>query len=116
MDISIGQVLELGTKLGITGLILIIWYFDRRDIQKVVEEHRKETSDILAKYAADVKEIRDMYRNNVNLVEGYESIAKDLHNVVVLNIQHLQSMEDSVESNQYCPLLRVEKKKIEVGK
>jgi ethanolamine ammonia-lyase large subunit len=116
MDISLGQVIEMALKFGSVGLICIVWYFDRRDMTKMIEDHRKETTAILDKYNADVKETREMYKNNVTLVKSYQSIAEDLHSVVILNVQKLTEMKDSILQNQFCPVLRITKEKIEVNR
>ena len=60
-------------------------------------------------------EMKVMYESNVKLVEAYEALAGTLTDVITLNTAKWQETGDSVKSNQYCPLLRVEKKRVEVG-
>lgn len=51
-----------------------------------------------------------MYDKNVRLVDGYSKLARDLHDVVVMNTQIMTRLVDSINSNQYCPSIRLEKK------
>lgn len=116
MDITLAQIIDFALKFGLGGIVAIVWYFDRKDMAIVMEERRRETAEILKKYELDAKEARENYKNNVHLVQSYQSIASDLHSTVVLNTQRLQTMEDSVRTNQFCPFTRVDKTKIEVIK
>jgi len=52
-----------------------------------------------------------MYENNVVLVENYEKLAKDLHDVVIMNTQIVQRLADEIKTNQFCPMVRLEKVK-----
>jgi len=47
-----------------------------------------------------------MYQNNVKLVQNYESIARDLKDIVILNTQAVQKVCDKIETNQFCPAVR----------
>lgn len=49
-----------------------------------------------------------MYENNVKLVRDYESVARDLKEVVVLNCQAMQKVCDKIDLNQFCPIVRRE--------
>ena len=53
---------------------------------------------------------KQMYDNNVILLKETQSIAKDLKEIVILNTQTSQKLTDSVEQNQFCPMMRFEKK------
>ncbi|SPD73801.1 conserved hypothetical protein [uncultured Desulfobacterium sp.] len=53
---------------------------------------------------------RKMYENNVVLLEQTQSIAKDLKEIVIMNTQTSQKLTDSVEKNQFCPMVRLEKR------
>ena len=50
-----------------------------------------------------------MYESNVRLVEDYAGLAKDLHDVVIMNTQTITRLVDSIKTNQYCPAVRLEK-------
>lgn len=50
-----------------------------------------------------------MYEDNVILVNNYSNLAKDLHDVVIMNTQAMTRLIDSIKTNQYCPAVRLEK-------
>ena len=123
--LTLPVIFEIVKILGVIGLVILLWWFDQRSTAKIIEDHRVEQGKLLETYRADMKatldsyredmqEAREMYKNNVKLVEGYASIAQDLHDIVVLNIQEISGMRKSIESNQYCPMARFKKKSIEV--
>lgn len=56
------------------------------------------------------EKVVEMYENNVNLVEDYSKLAKDLHDVVIMNTQAMTRLIDNIKTNQYCPAIRLEKK------
>jgi hypothetical protein len=47
-----------------------------------------------------------MYENNVKLVESYQTTAGDLKEIVVMNAQAMTRLCDSIEKNQFCPVVR----------
>jgi hypothetical protein len=51
-----------------------------------------------------------MYEDNVELVKGYANVAGDLKDIVIMDIQNYQKLKDLVENNQFCPMIRLEKK------
>jgi hypothetical protein len=52
---------------------------------------------------------KQQYDSNVTLLKETQSIAKDLKEIVILSTQTSQKLTDSVEQNQFCPMLRLEK-------
>jgi len=60
-------------------------------------------------YKAGLLEIRQMYKNNVHLVEGYEGVCRDLREVIILNTQANTELTDAIKTNQYCPNVRLNK-------
>lgn len=101
--INLGSLLGVLGTFGPYGLLLLLWYLEAR-----------KTREILDKYKEDMAETRKMYESNVKLVEGYESVAGDLKDIVVLNTRCLTQLSDEVRQNQYCPMVRVEKKSVTV--
>ena len=89
---------------GVVGLIIVLWWADS-----------KRFSKILASYKEDMTEQRRMYESNVSLVKDYQSVAGDLKDVVILNTQALTKLSEEIRQNEYCPLLRVDKKKVIKG-
>ena len=51
-----------------------------------------------------------MYEKNVSLVEDYATLAKDLHDIVIMNTQAMTKLVESIKKNQYCPAVRLEKR------
>lgn len=51
-----------------------------------------------------------MYEANVRLVEKYEQIAGDLKDVIIMNTQAITRLDEGIRDNQYCPMVRLEKK------
>lgn len=51
-----------------------------------------------------------MYENNVRLVEDYARLSRDLHDVVIMNTQISTKLVENINTNQYCPSIRLEKK------
>jgi len=56
-----------------------------------------------------------MYESNVSLVEDYHSVASDLKDVVILNTQTITTLNDEIRQNEFCPMQRVNKKKVIKG-
>lgn len=50
-----------------------------------------------------------MYEDNITLVKDYNSLANDLHDVVIMNTQAMTRLIDSIKTNQYCPEIRLKK-------
>jgi len=114
------SVIDIVTKFGLPGLILLLWWANdrarakdlkewREDQAQNIKEWRDDVTKILAAYHEDATEARRFYDHNVKLVENYESIARDLHNTVVLNTQVITEVCEAVNTNQYCPLIRLDK-------
>jgi hypothetical protein len=64
-----------------------------------------------------IDKIEEFYRSNVVLVQNYgalcgdiKSIACELRDIVVLNTREWSSVKECIESNQYCPLVRHDRK------
>lgn len=61
-------------------------------------------------YRRGLDETRQMYKNNAHLVESYETLAKDLKDVVIMNTQAFTRASNDIEGNQFCPMVRLKKK------
>jgi hypothetical protein len=97
--INLAGLFEIFGSFGIVGLIVVLWWFDQKKVWKVLEQFKQ-----------DMAEQRRMYKNNVKLVQGYESLARDLKDVVIMNTTAMQKMTDAINTNQFCPMVRLEKK------
>jgi len=57
-----------------------------------------------------------MYKNNVHLCESFEKLAQVQDRVIQLNTAHWATALEKIDRNQFCPLVRTEKKiKEDVG-
>ena len=119
---GIAQVLE---RLGISGLIalalsgpvlvliavLLIEYHRSRKMQEMVEGMRIESRAMLETYRADTQAVlRELganqgrtdgyYRDNVELVKGYELVADNLQSVVVCNTRAMERLITILEERR----------------
>lgn len=109
-SINIAGIIAIFSTFGPVGIIALVWYFDMKAMRKTHADHKTEISTVLNAYKEDMAEMRQMYKNNVHLVEGYEDLAKDLKDIVILNTQQMTRLSDDIRQNEYCPARRVEKK------
>lgn len=107
----LGQILQ---AYGPFGIIVVVWYFDIREMRKQNKQYVKDMSDVMNKHEKYMDEIRVMYKNNVKLVEGYEALAGDLKEIIVMNTEIITKQTEAIRQNQFCPSQRVEKKQIMV--
>ena len=96
---SFHTILKAVAEFGLVGIILVMWWVDVKNIKKILDCYKK-----------DMAEMRQMYKNNVHLVEGYAKLANDLQDVIIMNTQAMTQMGDLINGNQYCPMVRLEKK------
>ncbi len=95
---SFHTIIKLMAEFGLVGVVLIMWWVDTKAMKKVLDNYRE-----------DMDEIRQMYKNNVVLVEGYESLAGDLKDVIIMNTQAFTRLDDGIKGNQFCPQVRLKK-------
>lgn len=105
-SVSIGTILEILQNFGPVGLIAIMWWADTRNMRNMIDT-----------YKHDMDEIREMYESNVRLVEDqnelgnrYAKLTEDLKDAYIMTAQINQKLYDSIVSNQYCPMVRLEKR------
>ena len=96
--LGLAKVLE---TFGLLGLVILLWWLDMKKVYKVLDQ-----------YKHDMDEIRTMYERNVSLTKDYHSVASDLREVVILNTQAMTRISDEIRQNEFCPMQRVEKKKV----
>ncbi|MFH2012503.1 MAG: hypothetical protein ABIJ37_07395 [Pseudomonadota bacterium] len=51
----------------------------------------------------------NMYDENVKLVEKDQELAEGFKEIVMMNTRAMQKMIDSINTNQFCPMVRLEK-------
>ncbi len=57
--------------------------------------------------------VKRMYESNVKLVESYEKVAEVQSEVITLNTAKWCEALDGIKLNQFCPLARIRKQKME---
>lgn len=97
------------TPMGLVLLIVVFWQVEDRRRRIDLARYRQDMDGILKAYGDDLRLVTAYYKDNVKLVESYETLARSLHDQVVLNTQVLQRMVDAICSNQFCPANRIEK-------
>lgn len=105
-SVSLSLIFDIIKNFGPVGLIAVMWWVDMRNMRKILDA-----------YKHDMDEIRGMYENNARLVEDqnelggrYAKLAEDLKDAYIMTAQINQKLADSIESNQYCPMVRLEKR------
>jgi len=102
-------------NFGIIGLVIVLWYLGSNSNRKIQDEHKKEMEQVLNRYRDDMQEMRHMYENNVSLVKDYHSIASDLKDVVIYNTQVMTKISEEIRQNEFCPMQRIDKKRVIKG-
>lgn len=108
---------ELVKEFGVPGIVFVLWYLSdsrnkktletyREDTKKTVDVYREDTKRAAAEYQAGLAEVRQLYKNNVHLVEGYEKLAADLKDIILLSATTMTGVSDAIKANDFCPLVR----------
>jgi len=108
---SLGTILKILGDFGIVGLVIFMWWADNKRIWEAIEKHAADMKIIMDRYQRDMDEQREMYRSNASLCRDFSEIAKDLRDIVTLNIQTMTRVDDGVRENQFCPMVRIDLKK-----
>jgi len=117
MDLSLNSLTAIVNMLGLPGLILIIWYFDKIRYEKHRESSKDDLNKVLAQYREDISQIRQLYESNVTLVKNYEEAvrrwekhADELTKIIYLNTQVQTTLVENVTNNMFCPIVREQMK------
>ncbi|UJX42983.1 hypothetical protein K9F62_10015 [Desulfovibrio sp. JY] len=97
------------TPMGLVSLIVVFWLIEDRRRRADLTRYQKDMDRILKAYGDDMRGVTGYYKDNVQLVKDYQSLATSLHDQVVLNTQVMQRMVDAICTNQYCPYGRIAK-------
>jgi len=95
---SLTVLIQLLKDFGPFGIVVVMWWLDMKSIRKILDCYKK-----------DMAEMRAMYESNVRLVEKYEGVARELKDVVIMNTQAMTKICEDVETNQFCPMVRLKK-------
>lgn len=89
---------ELVKQIGFPGVVLVLWFLTYRDQGRILQQYQR-----------DMQEQRKMYENNVELVKRVLTIADEQQEIIIMNTRIQQSLVDRIESNQFCPMVRLKK-------
>jgi hypothetical protein len=109
VEIGFSHIIELVKAFGLPGLVLIIWWIDRRTIEGILNMYRDATAKKDVDNDQRMNEMRAMYENNVDLVKITQRLATDHKDVLLMVSQVMQKVCDDIRSNQYCPNVRLKK-------
>lgn len=98
----------LGTNLAVPCVVLVLWFFNSRRVDRLLQTYREDVQKTLGAYRASVDEIAQYYKDNVELVKSWERLADDITGIVSLNTRTMQRLVDRVESNWFCPAVKKE--------
>lgn len=99
-QLGIMSVLKILGDFGTVGLVIFLWWSDNKRMWAVLDQYKK-----------DMNEQREMYKSNVSLCKDFATVTNDLRDIVTLNIQTMTECKDSINQNQFCPVIRISKKK-----
>lgn len=102
---TLGAIATIVDKLGAMpiGTILIVIIFGPWIFSFLMSRVQEKRFDAM----------KDMYKSNVKLVESFNKLASGLNDVVTLNTAKWSEAIDKINANQYCPLARVKKIRME---
>jgi hypothetical protein len=95
-----GIAVELVRILGLPGIIFLIWYFDRKQLQGMIDKYKK-----------DMIKMSTLVTKTQEIGKGYARIAEGLNDVIMLNTQAMTKIGDAIETNQFCPMVRLKEVK-----
>lgn len=101
--------LDVLSNFGIGGLVLILSWLYQRQIDRILRETKKHHEDLMNQYRQHFEALKRMYENNAELLKRHQSLSEDMKDIVVMNTQALTALNDSIRSNEYCPLVRTKK-------
>ncbi len=102
-------IIKVASTFGVPGIIFVVWYFSERSRDKTMAAYREDTLRMAKTYEDGLAEVRQMYKNNVLLVEGYARLASEQKDVIIMATAEVQKLSDKVDQNQFCPMVRLKK-------
>ena len=96
--IGLQTLIQIFRDFGPFGIVVILWWYDG-----------KQTRKILSQYKDDMDEARQMYKNNVHLLERNEELSGDLKDVIIMNTKAMTTLAEKIEGNDFCPMVRLKK-------
>jgi len=110
-QLGIMSVLKILGDFGTVGLVIFLWWSDNHRLENVMTKNNADMTAVLKQYERDMLEQRKMYEANVSLCQQFASVTNDLRDIVTLNVQTMTECRDAINNNQFCPVIRISKKK-----
>jgi len=134
-SIPLPVVYGIVSSLGVVGLIMIFWWVgmqrenarfeaqmkaqaehkdtvtkilaqNKESLNEILKQNKETVGEILKQYKADVERVTNYYERNVELVQHYEKHADEQANIIHLNTQVMTRLVESINHNQFCPMVR----------
>lgn len=103
------HIVKVASAFGLPGVIFVVWYFSEKNHERTLLAYREDTLRMSKMYEDGLAEIRQMYKNNVHLVECYEKLSADQKDVIVMATQEVTQLNAKIDGNQFCPMVRLKK-------
>lgn len=107
--ITLQGLIDILKQFGLPGAVLFMWWLSDKSHSKTLTAYRDDTIVQMAALREYMAEIRQMYKNNVHLLEAHEALSKDLKDVIIMNTEAMTQVCDVVKTNQFCPQVRLKK-------
>ncbi len=107
--IPLDLAVKLAASFGIPGIIFIVWYFSEKSHERTLHAYREDTLRQQKEFQDGLAEVRRMYEDNIELVRAYSSLASDQKDVLMMNAHGFTRLSDRIDTNQFCPMVRLKK-------
>lgn len=111
--LSLPALTSVVSILGLPGMVLLFWYSDQRRYERERKERIERDAERDAQFTAATtaherrfEAVVRMYEDNVLLVKGYERMAGELTNVILLNTQVNTKLVERIDNNLFCPIVK----------
>lgn len=91
------EIIKMILDLGPIGVVLILGYFAKQQLDKTTTQYQTQINLILAQYREDMIEQRRMYDSNVELVKQYQVLANDLREIIIMNTTAMTKLVERIE-------------------
>ena len=91
------EIIKMILDLGPIGVVLILGYFAKQQLDKTTTQYQTQINLILAQYREDMIEQRRMYDSNVELVKQYQVLANDLREIIMMNTTAMTKLVERIE-------------------
>ncbi len=107
--LDIKTILGLASQIGFPGVVLIMWWLSDRQHQRTLQHYREDMMKQQHDAETRLSAVRQMYVDNVELVKITQGLASDNREVLLMVCSGMQAMKDSINTNQFCPNVRLKK-------